>query len=110
MSSERQAKPTNEKRGSRVPGARASSAAASTAGMVQIPGGKFLMGSDEHYPEEAPAHRVTVGAFWMDQHTVTNAEFRRFVDATGYVTLAEKPAERRRLSRRASPRCSRRRR
>ena len=50
------------------------------------------MGSDKHYPEEAPAHRVAVGAFWMDEHTVTNTEFRRFVDATGYVTLAEKPA------------------
>jgi formylglycine-generating enzyme required for sulfatase activity len=57
-----------------------------------IPGGEFLMGSNEHYPEEAPAHRVKVGAFWMDEHTVTNKEFRRFVDATGYVTLAEKPA------------------
>ena len=92
MSSERQAKPKNEKRGSRVPGARASSAAASTAGMVQILGGEFLMGSDKHYAEEAPAHRVAIGAFWMDQHTVTNKAFRRFVDATGYVTLAEKPA------------------
>ena len=50
------------------------------------------MGSDKHYPEEAPAHRVAVGGFWMDAHTVTNKEFRRFVDATGYVTLAEKPA------------------
>jgi formylglycine-generating enzyme required for sulfatase activity len=63
-----------------------------TFGMARIPGGEFLMGSDKHYPEEAPAHRVAVGAFWMDQHTVTNKEFRRFVDDTGYVTLAEKPA------------------
>jgi formylglycine-generating enzyme len=63
-----------------------------TDGMVWIPGGTFLMGSDRHYPEEAPAHRVTVSGFWMDQNTVTNAEFRRFVDATGYVTLAERPA------------------
>jgi sulfatase modifying factor 1 len=61
--------------------------------MEWIPGGTFLMGSDSHYPEEAPAHKVTVGAFWMDRHTVTNREFKRFVDETGYVTLAEKPAD-----------------
>ena len=61
-------------------------------GMVWIPGGTFLMGSDRHYPEEAPAHKVTVDGFWMDRHTVTNAEFERFVEATGYVTLAERPA------------------
>jgi len=60
--------------------------------MVRIPGGKFLMGSNEHYPEEAPAHRVVVDAFWMDRHTVTNADFRRFVEATGWVTLAERTA------------------
>ena len=60
--------------------------------MVFIPGGEFTMGSDRHYPEEAPAHRVAVDGFWMDRHTVTNKEFRRFVDATGYVTFAEKPA------------------
>jgi formylglycine-generating enzyme required for sulfatase activity len=60
--------------------------------MVWIPGGTFLMGSDHHYPEEAPAHRVRVDGFWMDTHTVTNAEFQRFVEATGHVTLAERPA------------------
>jgi sulfatase modifying factor 1 len=60
--------------------------------MVWVPGGVFRMGSDNHYPEEAPAHRVKVGGFWMDRHTVTNAEFQRFVEATGYVTLAERPA------------------
>src|SRR5262245_11217261 len=60
--------------------------------MVWIPGGTFLMGSEKHYPEEAPAHRVTVGAFWMDQHAVTNADFRRFADSTHYVTFAERPA------------------
>jgi formylglycine-generating enzyme len=59
--------------------------------MVWIPGGAFRMGSDRHYPEEAPAHEVSVDAFWLDAHTVTNEEFRRFVDATGYVTLAERP-------------------
>ena len=50
------------------------------------------MGSEQHYPEEAPTHNVKVGAFWMDSTTVTNADFRKFIDATGYVTLAEKPA------------------
>jgi formylglycine-generating enzyme required for sulfatase activity len=49
------------------------------------------MGSDEHYAEEAPVRVVSVDGFWMDTHTVTNAEFRRFVDATGHVTLAERP-------------------
>ena len=61
-------------------------------GSVWIPGGTFLMGSDRHYPEEAPAHKVTVGGFWMDMHAVTNREFQRFVAETGHVTLSEKPA------------------
>ena len=65
---------------------------ASHADMLWIPGGTFRMGSDSHYPEEAPAHQVKVGGFWMDRYSVTNAEFKRFVEATGYVTLAEKPA------------------
>ena len=60
--------------------------------MAWIPGGTFAMGSDKHYPEEAPAHKVTVGGFWMSRHTVTNAEFEKFVAATGHVTLAERPA------------------
>jgi formylglycine-generating enzyme required for sulfatase activity len=57
--------------------------------MIWIPGGTFRMGSDKHYPEESPVHRVTVDGFWIDRTPVTNREFRRFVDATGYVTLAE---------------------
>jgi sulfatase modifying factor 1 len=61
--------------------------------MAPIPGGVFSMGSNEHYPEEAPAHKVRVGAFWMDKYAVTNARFRRFVDATGYETLAKRPAD-----------------
>jgi formylglycine-generating enzyme required for sulfatase activity len=60
--------------------------------MTWVPGGEFLIGSDRHYPEEAPAHRVSVGAFWMDRCTVTNRDYEAFVDATGYVTLAERPA------------------
>ena len=47
------------------------------------------MGSDRHYPEEAPAHRVTVSNFWMDAHPVTNEQFARFVRETGHVTFAE---------------------
>lgn len=62
-------------------------------GMVWIPGGVFTMGSDHHYPEEAPTHKVKVDGFWMDRHAVTNAEFRRFVEATGHVTLAERPVD-----------------
>jgi formylglycine-generating enzyme required for sulfatase activity len=50
------------------------------------------MGSDRHYPEEAPTHNVTVGGFWINRYTVTNADFMRFVDATAYVTVAERPA------------------
>ncbi|NYT34089.1 formylglycine-generating enzyme family protein [Rhizobium sp. WYCCWR 11128] len=57
--------------------------------MVLIPGGTFRMGSDTHYPEEAPSHRVTVDDFWMDRVPVTNGEFKQFVKATGYVTIAE---------------------
>jgi formylglycine-generating enzyme required for sulfatase activity len=61
-------------------------------GMVWIPGGRFTMGSEgEHaLPAERPAHEVDVDGFFMDVHTVTNAEFRAFVDATGYVTIAER--------------------
>src|SRR5512144_1364189 len=58
-------------------------------GMVWVPGGTFRMGSDRHYPEEAPVHRVTVDGFWMDRHPVTNRQFRDFVLATGHVTTAE---------------------
>lgn len=56
---------------------------------VWIAGGVFLMGSERHYPEEAPVHRVAVEGFWMDRTPVTNAQFKQFVQATGYVTLAE---------------------
>ena len=61
--------------------------------MVWIPGGTYLMGSNDFYPEERPAHRVTIDGFWMDDHPVTNAEFHRFVQATGYVTVAERPPD-----------------
>jgi formylglycine-generating enzyme required for sulfatase activity len=57
--------------------------------MIWIAGGSFRMGSDVHYPEEAPAHRVSVDGFWMDRTPVTNAQFRAFVEATGHKTFAE---------------------
>ncbi|TBY81427.1 formylglycine-generating enzyme family protein [Rhizobium leguminosarum bv. viciae] len=62
--------------------------------MLWIPGGDFLMGSDRHYREEAPAHRVRVDGFWVDTCPVTNRDFSAFVEATGYVTTAERPANR----------------
>lgn len=57
--------------------------------MVFIPGGEFTMGSDHHYAEEKPAHRVRVDGFFIDKTPVTNREFRRFVKKTGHVTFAE---------------------
>ena len=57
--------------------------------MIFVPGGIFRMGSDKHYPEEAPVHRVTVDGFWIDRTPVTNRDFRKFVNDTGYVTFAE---------------------
>jgi formylglycine-generating enzyme required for sulfatase activity len=62
-------------------------------GMVWIPGGEFAMGTDSDlgWPDEKPAHRVRVDGFWMDRTEVSNAEFRAFVEATGYSTTAEKP-------------------
>src|SRR5947209_9583766 len=60
------------------------------AGMVWIPGGEFVMGTDDtrSMPNERPAHRVKIDPFWMDEHDVTNAEFREFAEATNYVTTA----------------------
>ncbi|MGV2980432.1 formylglycine-generating enzyme family protein [Camelimonas sp. ID_303_24] len=58
-------------------------------GMIHIPGGTFRMGSDHHYPEEAPGHRAMVDPFWIDATPVTNRQFRAFVEATGHVTVAE---------------------
>jgi formylglycine-generating enzyme len=58
--------------------------------MAYVPGGEFLMGSNRHYPDEAPARRVMVDPFWMDVTPVTNAAFKRFVEATGYISFAEK--------------------
>lgn len=61
-------------------------------GMVWIPGGSFAMGSEspEAMADEGPVHTVRLRGFWMDRHEVTNAQFRAFVAATGYVTTAER--------------------
>lgn len=65
------------------------------AGMVWIEGGEFSMGSVDPLarPDEAPIHRVHVGGFWIDETEVTNAQFKAFIDATGYVTTAERPVD-----------------
>jgi formylglycine-generating enzyme required for sulfatase activity len=75
------------------------------AGMVWIPAGEFTMGTDDpnSMPNERPAHRVKLDGFWMDEHDVTNAEFRKFVEATGYVTTAEKPVDWEEMKRQLPP-------
>ena len=62
-----------------------------TKDMEFIPGGTFAMGSNDHYPEEAPAHSATVDGFWIDKFVVTNLKFQEFVHVTDYVTVAERP-------------------
>ena len=66
-----------------------SAEAGTTAGMRLVPGGSFRMGSTDFYPEEAPVVSTEVGDLWVEVHPVTNADFQRFVDATGWVTTAE---------------------
>ena len=61
--------------------------------MKWIPGGTFVMGSEKHYPEEKPVGPVSVDGFWMDETSVTNEQYQNFVEATGYVTVAEKPPD-----------------
>ena len=64
-------------------------------GMVKIPGGTFTMGSaDQHArADEGPPHLVRVDSFWIETTEVTNAQYRKFVEATGYVTVAERPID-----------------
>jgi formylglycine-generating enzyme len=61
--------------------------------MVWVPGGEFLMGSRDFYPEERPVRRVAVEGFWMDECPVSAAEFRRFARETRYITVAERPLD-----------------
>ena len=64
-----------------------------TEGLRWVPGQTYTMGSDRHYPEESPAHPVAVDGFWLEAHQVTNAQFAAFADATGYLTVAERPLD-----------------
>ncbi len=73
-----------------APGTVAAMDYADTDGLVWVPGRTFTMGSDRHYPEEAPAHPVKVDGFWIDVAPVTNRQFAAFVKATGHVTVAER--------------------
>ncbi|HET8625272.1 MAG TPA: formylglycine-generating enzyme family protein [Gemmatimonadales bacterium] len=60
-------------------------------GMVWVPGGRFWMGCGGcNLPDALPVHPVEVDGFWMDRTPVTNGQFARFVEATGYVTVAER--------------------
>ncbi|MGY4712969.1 formylglycine-generating enzyme family protein [Mycolicibacterium sp. CBM1] len=61
--------------------------------LVEVAGGAFRMGSTSFYPEEAPIHTATVAAFAIERHPVTNAQFGDFVEATGYLTVAEQPLD-----------------
>ncbi len=74
-------------------------------GMVWIPGGQFMMGTDDpsSFPNERPAHQVQVDGFWIDATAVTNAQFRQFVEATGYVTTAERPLDWEELKKQVPP-------
>jgi sulfatase modifying factor 1 len=64
----------------------------SKAGMVSIPGGEFMMGADNEQADkdEYPKHKVILDPFWIDQHEVTNDQFAKFIESTGYVTTAER--------------------
>ena len=65
-----------------------------TKGMVLVPGGQFRMGSGDFFPEERPIHEVAVSDLWVDEHPVTNAQFRRSANTTGHLTVAEQAPER----------------
>jgi formylglycine-generating enzyme required for sulfatase activity len=73
--------------------------------MAWIPAGEFVMGTDNprSMANERPAHRVKLDGFWMDEHDVTNAEFRKFVEGTGYVTTAEKPIDWEEMKKQVAP-------
>ena len=70
--------------------------------MIWIPGGTFRMGSNDHYPEEAPVHLAAVNGFWIDPAPVTNRQFKAFVKATGHMTTAENHTRPEELSGRAA--------
>ena len=70
---------------------KTTSSSFATNNMVWVAGGTYWMGSDGGQPDEKPVHKVTVDGFWIDKYEVTNEEFEKFVRATGYVTVAERP-------------------
>ncbi len=70
----------------------ANSAAADLSEMILINGGTYQMGSND-YPDSRPVHSVSVSSFYMDEHEVTNAQFAKFVKATGYITVSEQPLD-----------------
>jgi formylglycine-generating enzyme required for sulfatase activity len=74
-------------------------------GMVWVPGGEFMMGTDTEigWADEKPAHRVRVDGFFMDRTEVNNAEFRKFAEATGYKTTAERPVDANEIHRQSPP-------
>jgi formylglycine-generating enzyme len=74
-------------------------------GMVWVPGGEFVMGTDEQeaYEHERPAHKVHVKGFWISATEVTNSQFKKFVDATGYKTVAERKPTWNELSKQLPP-------
>jgi len=74
-------------------------------GMVWVPAGEYSMGTDDpnSLQNERPAHRVKLDGFWMDEHDVTNAEFARFVDATQYITIAERRVDWEELKKQVPP-------
>lgn len=78
---------------------------ATPAGMVLIPAGDFTMGSDAYYafPNEKPAHTVRLHSYYLDANAVTNAQFKAFVDATGYLTVAERPVDWEELKKQVAP-------
>ena len=86
---------------------RSISAAPATApaGMAWIPAGEFTMGTDDpnSMQNERPAHRVKLDGFWMDEHDVTNAEFKKFAEAAGYITTAEKPIDWEEMKKQVAP-------
>ena len=59
--------------------------------MIRVTGGRFTMGANDGAPEERPLHDVQVGDFFLDRTEVTNAEFAKFIEATGHITTAELP-------------------
>lgn len=87
------------------PDQSATGTSAAPPGMVWVPGGEFTMGTDEEaaYEAERPAHRVQIDGFWMDETEVTNDQFGKFVDATGYITVAEKKPEWEQLKKQMPP-------